>query len=149
MIADELLPLMIVPAVIAALDALDTWPTDERDNVRDTWRADALDMLDGSGPMADCLFGHASAKPTRKDRQQVADAFAVLARGLAAMAHAPGGVEFAGTLWCAAHHRLGTSGPTPCQRCVAQHATRLTATPYYDPDPDTHVPATPVRGDRL
>jgi len=116
--AEELLPVMVVPAVVVALVELDRWPLEEQASVRAAWQQQLLRLLDGSGDtMADWLHGHAKRRPTRRDRQQVSDAFAVLARGLAAMAHQPGGVRFAGTLWCAQHAPLGTTG-YPCPGCT-------------------------------
>lgn len=63
-----------------------------------TWAAEAVEPIASRG---DALqFGS-------KKSGAVAEVFNHLARGLAALAYAPGGVLFAGTHWCAGEHRHG------------------------------------------
>lgn len=47
-------------------------------------------------------------------RRSTGEAFNSLARGLACLAYAPGGVEFAGVHWCVWDHPGGATGVTGC-----------------------------------
>jgi hypothetical protein len=49
-------------------------------------------------------------------------AFAAVARALAAGAYQPGGITFAGQLWCAAHRPFGAALEWPCADCLASAA---------------------------
>jgi hypothetical protein len=70
------------------------------------WAARAADVVSSRGDQL--MF---RVKPT-KGEGGTADTFNHLAKGLAALAHAPGGVVFAGTHWCV-EHRAGVAAETP------------------------------------
>lgn len=106
-------------AVPMALDNLDTWPDDLRADVIERWRAAAVESLPYRAD--DVLYG-TGLKSTQKRRDAAAATFGDLARGLAVLATAPGGVSFAGVLWCASHARWGRTAPHPCADCLAAEA---------------------------
>lgn len=66
----------------------------ERHTTLQAWRSDACDAVAYRGDILQ--FGS-------KRRGEAASVFNHLARGLAALAHAPGGVLFAGRHWCLTH----------------------------------------------
>lgn len=75
---------------IAELAALDP---DDRDRVVRVWAVDAADLVSQNG---DQLMFKTPAGPNQPGTAAV---FNALARGLAALAHQPGGVRFHGTHW--------------------------------------------------
>lgn len=60
-------------------------------------------------------------------KHTTAKAFAVLARGLAVLAFQPGGVTFAGHLWCATHPRQQRPDGRICPECLAEEDQRTGA----------------------
>lgn len=80
-------------AVPLRIHELCAMPPRRRSEIMQAWRADAVDAI---GHRGDALqFGG--------KRGQAAAVFNDLARGLAVLAHAPGGVQFAGLHWCLEH----------------------------------------------
>ena len=89
---------------------------EQRDRAVANWAADAAEVIASNG---DTLMFH--TKPTKLTAAQLgttsrrkpgdevgtASTFNHLARGLAALAYCPGGVQFGGYHWCADHHRWG------------------------------------------
>jgi hypothetical protein len=80
------------------------------------WARDAADVVASRG----AVIQHRDNRP-----EEVAAMFNVMARGIAALSGAPGGIHFLNTLWCAAHHEMGIYGRhlRICPDCLA------------DPDP--------------
>jgi hypothetical protein len=62
----------------------------------------------------DLQFGGKHCAPT----------FAALARGLAVLAHQPGGVSFAGLHWCVGSGHHGTREQSPCAAELAREAAQ-------------------------
>jgi hypothetical protein len=102
---------MLTLAIPKCLDELDVLAGEVRQEMVRAWREDAGPAVEERGDVI--LF-------RSKKRGESAKAFAALARGLAVLALNPGGVEFLGQVWCAAHSRFGqTGGPYPCGQCLA------------------------------
>jgi hypothetical protein len=57
-----------------------------------------------------------------KRKGATARAFAGFVRGLAALAHQPGGVTFGGLHWCVGSNHRGTREPAPCAAELAREA---------------------------
>jgi hypothetical protein len=71
-------------------------------------------------------------------------AFGAVVRALAIGAYQPGGIHFAGTLWCAVHHPHGGREEWPCPPCVEA------GMPAPGPQPQQRpVDTIPVAGGRL
>lgn len=74
------------------------------------WAREAVDPIASQGDILQYGGG-------KKDRGEAAAVFGHLARGLAALAHGPGGVTFAGRHWCVDHDECtrtdGGSLPQP------------------------------------
>lgn len=90
-LADGLLADTLDRAVPAAMAALTDLPDDGRRKQMAQWRDGAADQLAGFGDVV------------RYGGHSVADTFAILARGLAVLASAPGGVTAFGRHWCTDH----------------------------------------------
>ena len=103
---------MLPVAVLTALDDVARLADDERVRLA----AEFADAIASHGD--DLMFGGKHCAPT----------FAALARGLAVLAHQPGGVSFAGLHWCVGSGHHGTREQAPCTaelaREAAQHSDR-------------------------
>ena len=95
--------LTAVPLYIAELQRLQG---ETRTNQVRVWAAAAVDVLACQGDVLQ--YGGA--------RGEAAHVFNHLARALAALAHTPGGVSFAGTHWCV-QHPMGTALPAHTLSC--------------------------------
>jgi hypothetical protein len=99
-------------AVPMWLDRLAVMTDEERGMVATKWAHDAADVVASQGDVLQ--FG---GKPG-----EAAAAFNALARGLAALSTAPGGVRFLGTIWCATHAVWGYPADDDeivCRSCLA------------------------------
>lgn len=96
----DALPIALEAAVPLRLMELAALSPVERDRVRMRWAHDASDIVASQGDTL--MFGS-------KRSGAAANVFNHLARGLAALAYAPGGVTFAGRHWEAG----GGESPTP------------------------------------
>jgi hypothetical protein len=107
-----------VPLRILELLAMPAW---QRAEAVQHWAADAVEVVASNGDtlmfkakphkLTDAQVGPSSRRRVG-DEVSTATTFNHLARGLAALAMAPGGVRFLGTHWCAASHPGGTSDTT-------------------------------------
>jgi hypothetical protein len=90
-----------------------------RDELLADWRREAGPVVAANGDHI-LYLGH--------KRGETAKAFNSLARGLAVLAHARGGVTVFGLVWCATHSPGGAhvDGP-PCPACLAEHEAKKAA----------------------
>ena len=103
MTRDQLLVASLQAAVPMWIAEAERLPAVARDALLQEWRADAAEVVPAEGDNVN-FGGHKHG--------ETAKAFNSLARGLAAISHAPGGVRVFGLLWCAAH----TPGGVPADR---------------------------------
>lgn len=110
--ADWLLPITLGIAVPIAIADL------RLDGCNARVRADVL--LEHAPELADEIAGNGDAILAGiKDRKTVVKSFADTARGIAVLAHLPGGVKFAGNIWCAAHFPAGrVTDERTCPDCT-------------------------------
>lgn len=106
---DELIGEMLDEAVPALVGRLLAMPPVERGDVMSAWRAAAAPTIAAKGDVL--RFGSARSG-------EVAAVFSALARGLAVLACAPGGVMFDGRHWCA-DHALCEQAAAVADRAVA------------------------------
>jgi hypothetical protein len=141
-IVRELLTCTLAAAVPLRLAELDALSGETRADAIRAWRADALEQIPAHGDII--LY------PAKK-RGETAAAFNSLARGVAVMALNPGGVQFVGQVWCAAHSRFGVAGGYPCAACLEgeaaagwphRSAPEVAAPPR--PVVDVHLPGGPA-----
>lgn len=99
-----LLQAMLPVAVLTALDDVNELTDPERQHLA----SKSADALAAHGD--DLLYGG----------KHCAETFTALARGLAALAHQPGGVSFAGLHWCVGSGHLGTRDESPCAAELAR-----------------------------
>jgi hypothetical protein len=93
-----------VPLCIAELGRLHGA---SRDRTFEAWRVQAADGVAARGDSLQFRDKH------------TATAFTNLARGIAVLAHAPGGVGAFGVRWCALHHAYGAHDDgLPCAECA-------------------------------
>lgn len=98
----ELLPIALSAAVPLKIADLAGYSPDARALLA----RDSADTIAAHGD--DLQYGGKDCAPT----------FAALVRGLAVGAYQPGGITFAGTCWCAAHHPFGATAEWPCADCT-------------------------------
>lgn len=104
-------------AVPLWIDRLAMHDPARRDNLIQSWAADAADAVSSRGDVLQ--YGG--------KRGEAASVFNAMARGLAALAHSPGGVTFLGVGWCARHSpggRDSAAWEALCPACVADPGFR-------------------------
>lgn len=104
-------------AVQLRIHELQEMPERVRERWLRLWAAEAVDPLASRGDVLQYGGGK---------RGEAAAVFNHLARGLAALAHCPGGVTFAGRHWCVDHDVC--TGTTPAPRSAPPPTRRLVAT---------------------
>ena len=102
----SLLMVVLLAAVPLYIGELQRLQGETRTNQVRAWTAAAVDALACQGDVLQ--YGGA--------RGEAAQVFNHLARALAALAHMPGGVSFAGTHWCV-EHPMGTALPAHTLSC--------------------------------
>lgn len=109
-----LMRVTLMTAVPIWLARLDDLPEDRQLDEAVRWAHQAADVVASKGDLLQ--FG--GGQPG-----EVAAAFNSMARGIAGLSGAPGGVCFLGVLWCAQHYPTGiaaTGGETICPHCLAE-----------------------------
>lgn len=128
-----------VPLRIAELAAMTPY---ERGITINVWTADAVDPL---GSHAAAILAKTRDYP---DEPGTARMFGHIARAIAALACAPGGISAYGVLWCARHHRHGIAAEH-CPDCQARpgdeipDVTPIRHSPPGRPVVDVNLPEGP------
>jgi hypothetical protein len=115
---DPLLAIALQAAVPLAIAELAALPPARRAEQMAAWRTAGVEAVAHRGD----ILQYGGGK-----KGQVADTFTALARGLAVLAHAPGGVAFHGTHWCTEH----PGGTAPDNLTCSTDG-------WPDPDADQH-----------